>query len=161
MYDIKLEGNGTPLQHSCLENPMDGGAWWVAVPRVEKSLLKRLCTRAVLQQVRLWLASFPWGLALWRAEWSDVCKNVSFTLSLEKHKGIFLRYLLWKLGGVLDGKSHRFEDLPLGVFKSPSYTHWTSSSLSITVQVCHSITGSGWFLLMSLWSVKLCFLLFI
>ena len=25
------EGNGTPLQHSCLENPMDGGAWWAAV----------------------------------------------------------------------------------------------------------------------------------
>ena len=24
------EGNGTPLQHSCLENPMDGGAWWAA-----------------------------------------------------------------------------------------------------------------------------------
>ena len=24
------EGNGTPLQYSCLENPMDGGAWWVA-----------------------------------------------------------------------------------------------------------------------------------
>ena len=22
------EGDGTPLQHSCLENPMDGGAWW-------------------------------------------------------------------------------------------------------------------------------------
>ena len=25
------EGNGTPLQYSCLENPMDGGAWKVAV----------------------------------------------------------------------------------------------------------------------------------
>ena len=25
------EGNGTPLQHSCLETPMDGGAWWAAV----------------------------------------------------------------------------------------------------------------------------------
>ena len=25
------EGNGTPLQHSCLENPVDGGAWWAAV----------------------------------------------------------------------------------------------------------------------------------
>ena len=25
------EGNGTPLQCSCLENPMDGGPWWVAV----------------------------------------------------------------------------------------------------------------------------------
>ena len=31
------EGNGTPLQHSCLENPMDGGAWWAAVHGVAKS----------------------------------------------------------------------------------------------------------------------------
>ena len=25
------EGNGSPLQRSCLENPRDGGAWWAAV----------------------------------------------------------------------------------------------------------------------------------
>ena len=31
------EGNGTPLQHSCLENPMDGEAWWAAVHGVTKS----------------------------------------------------------------------------------------------------------------------------
>ena len=31
------EGNGSPLQHSCLENPMDGGAWWAAVHGVAKS----------------------------------------------------------------------------------------------------------------------------
>ena len=31
------EGNGTPLQYSCLENPMDGGAWWDAVLGVAKS----------------------------------------------------------------------------------------------------------------------------
>ena len=31
------EGNGTPLQYSCLENPMDRGAWWVAVHGVAKS----------------------------------------------------------------------------------------------------------------------------
>ena len=31
------EGNGTPLQHSCLENPMDGGAWWAAVHGVSKN----------------------------------------------------------------------------------------------------------------------------
>ena len=31
------EGNGTPLQYSCLENPMDGGAWWAAVHRVARS----------------------------------------------------------------------------------------------------------------------------
>ena len=31
------EGNDTPLQYSCLENPMDGGAWWAAVHGVTKS----------------------------------------------------------------------------------------------------------------------------
>ena len=32
-----LTSNGTPLQYSCLENPMDGGAWWAAVHGVAKS----------------------------------------------------------------------------------------------------------------------------
>ena len=31
------EGNGNPLQYSCLENPMDRGAWWSTVHRVAKS----------------------------------------------------------------------------------------------------------------------------
>ena len=31
------EGNGTPLQYSCLGNPVDGGAWWAAVHGVTKS----------------------------------------------------------------------------------------------------------------------------
>ena len=31
------EGNGTPLQYSCLENPRDGGAWWAAVHGVARS----------------------------------------------------------------------------------------------------------------------------
>ena len=31
------EGNGTPLQYSCLENPMDGGACWAAVHGIAKS----------------------------------------------------------------------------------------------------------------------------
>ena len=34
------EGSGTPLQSSCLENPMDGGAWWAAVHGVAKSLTR-------------------------------------------------------------------------------------------------------------------------
>ena len=53
MYDVKTDrivlfkyvqfsvlhrdGNGTPLQYSCLENPMDGGAWWAAVHGVANS----------------------------------------------------------------------------------------------------------------------------
>ena len=35
--NISREGNGNPLQYSCLENPMDGGAWWAAVYGVAKS----------------------------------------------------------------------------------------------------------------------------
>ena len=31
------EGNGNPLQYSCLENPRDGGAWWATVHGVAKS----------------------------------------------------------------------------------------------------------------------------
>ena len=33
------EGNGNPL-HSCLKNPMDGGAWWATVQGVTKSQTK-------------------------------------------------------------------------------------------------------------------------
>ena len=31
------EGNGNPLQYSCLENPRDGGAWWAAFYEVAQS----------------------------------------------------------------------------------------------------------------------------
>ena len=36
-FGIDGEGNGNPLQYSCLENPMDGGAWWATVHGVAKS----------------------------------------------------------------------------------------------------------------------------
>ena len=34
------EGNGNPLQYSCLENPTDRGAWWATVHGVEKSRIQ-------------------------------------------------------------------------------------------------------------------------
>ena len=34
---VNGEGNGTPLQYSCLENPMDREAWWATVHGVAKS----------------------------------------------------------------------------------------------------------------------------
>ena len=34
------EGNGNSLQYSCLENPMDGGAWWAIVHGVAKSRIR-------------------------------------------------------------------------------------------------------------------------
>ena len=44
------EGNGNPLQHSCLENPVDRGAWWAAVHRVAQSQtgLKQLSMHACI-----------------------------------------------------------------------------------------------------------------
>ena len=44
------EGNGNPLHCSCLENPVDGGAWWAAVHRVAQSQtqLKLLSVRACI-----------------------------------------------------------------------------------------------------------------
>ena len=47
------EGNGNPLQCSCLENPRDGGAWWAAVYGVPQSptRLKRLSSNSSSKQV--------------------------------------------------------------------------------------------------------------
>ena len=44
-------GHGNPLQYPCLENPMDSGAWWATVHRVEKSRprMRRLSSHAHAQ----------------------------------------------------------------------------------------------------------------
>ena len=52
------EGNGTPLQYSCLENPMDGGAWWGAVHGVAKS--------------RTRLSDFTFTFMHWRRKWQPL-----------------------------------------------------------------------------------------
>ena len=56
------EGNGNPLQCSCLENPRDGGAWWAAVYGVTQSQtrLKRLSSsssssRGINEYLRFYL----------------------------------------------------------------------------------------------------------
>ena len=48
------EGNGNPLQCSCLENPMDGGAWWAAVYGVAQTQtrLKRLSSKAIILTIK-------------------------------------------------------------------------------------------------------------
>ena len=47
------EGNGNPLQCSCLENPRDGGAWWAAVYGVTQSWtrLKQLSSSSILYTI--------------------------------------------------------------------------------------------------------------
>ena len=48
------EGNGTPLQYSCLENPMDGGAWWAAVHGVRHDLATSLSLFTFMHWRRKW-----------------------------------------------------------------------------------------------------------
>ena len=65
------EGNGTPLQYSCLENPMDGGAWWAVVHGVSKS--------------RTWLSDF----------------TVTFHFhALEKEMATHSSVLAWRIPGM-------------------------------------------------------------
>ena len=86
------EGDGTPLQYSCLENPMDGGAWWAAVHGVSKSwtwlndftftfhfhaLEKEMATHSSVLAWRIPRMGEPGGLSSMgshrvRHDWSDL-----------------------------------------------------------------------------------------
>ena len=57
IHCIKGEGNGTPPQYSCLENPMDGGAWLAAIHGVAKS------------QTQLSDFTFTFTFLNWRRKW--------------------------------------------------------------------------------------------
>ena len=65
------EGNGNPLQCSCLENRMDGGAWWATVHGVEKSLtrLKQLSMHAPCFDTDLCCSPCSFLLKQWKHWW--------------------------------------------------------------------------------------------
>ena len=80
------EGNGTPLQYSCLENPMDGGSWQAAVQGVTKSrtrlsdftftfpfhaLEKKMATHSSVLAWRIPGMGEPGGCRLWGRTESD------------------------------------------------------------------------------------------
>ena len=109
-YQKNREGNGTPLQHSCLENPMDGGAWWAAVHGVAKSrtrlsdftftfhfhaLEKEMATHSSVLAWRIPGMGEPRGLPSMGShrvghDWSDLAaaaapKEIHFTSQLSIH----------------------------------------------------------------------------
>ena len=62
------EGNGNPLQCSCLENPRDGGAWWAAVYGVTQSRtrLKRLSSsKSEREKQILYINAYIWNTEGW------------------------------------------------------------------------------------------------
>ena len=74
------EGNGNPLQYSCLEKPMDRGAWWATVRRVAKSRTRlsnftftfHFHISGIIQQCPIWLGIVSSGIS------SDFFSDVRF-----------------------------------------------------------------------------------
>ena len=75
---VRGEGNGNPLQYSCLENPRDSGAWLAAIYGVAQSrtLLKRLSSSSSWERLKVggegddrgwdcWMASLNWWTGVW------------------------------------------------------------------------------------------------
>ena len=76
------EGNGNPLQCSCLENPRDGGAWWAAVYGVAQSRtrLKRLSSSSSL--------NILWHCLSLRLEWKLTFSSPVATAKFSKFVGM-------------------------------------------------------------------------
>ena len=73
------EGNGNPLQCSCLENPRDGGAWWAAVYGVAQSRtrLKRLSSSSSILKYCLWSGLLPFIILVHTQEMGDTLTKKS------------------------------------------------------------------------------------
>ena len=81
------EGNGNPLQCSCLENPRDGGAWWAAVYGVTQSWTQLKWLSSSSSQYSCWRISWTASLAgysPWGCKGSDKTEwlTLSFTFTL-------------------------------------------------------------------------------
>ena len=78
------EGNGTPLQCSCLENPRDGGAWWAAIYGVSQSQtrLERLSSSLCMEGL------FSDMVSIVRSEYSlaKVLIHISYSNMIEVKK---------------------------------------------------------------------------
>jgi len=122
------EGNGNPLQCSCLENPRDRGAWWAAVCGVAQSRtrLKRLSSSS---------SSSDYITSSWRlaggyssAQFWCLCQKLSLSPLY------FNKTLLYKSSeraSLVSGPG--LDSSPLGA-KNPGVFAWFNNSLSVTNQ---------------------------
>ena len=96
------EGNGTPLQYSCLENPMDRGAWWAAVHEVAKS------------QTQLSDFTFIFTFMHWRRKWQP---TPVFLPGESQGRGSLVGCCLWHRVG------HDWSDLAPAAMEKEMATH--------------------------------------
>ena len=86
------EGNGNPLQYSCLENPMDRGAWWATVRGVAKSRT-RLSDFTYLFKSMVFCYSSLNGLKL-TSKCRETLKNFCLARKKSKRTGVGCHFLL-------------------------------------------------------------------
>ena len=94
------EGNGNPLQCSCLENPRDGGAWWAAVYGVTQSRtqLKRLSSSSSSNPIQYSWASLVAQLVKnLPAMWETWLQSLGWEDPQEKVKATHSSILAWRI----------------------------------------------------------------
>ena len=121
--NISGEGNGTPLQYSCLENPMDWGAWWAGVHGVAKSrtrlsdftftfhfhaLEKEMVTHSNVLACRIPGTGEPGGLPSMGShrvghDWSDLAAAAAAVIFQIKSNSSQSTMVTWKLTCKLSG----------------------------------------------------------
>ena len=117
-------GLGNPLQYSCLENPMDRGAWWATVHGIAKSWtwLKRLSTLRHSVSLVLLMQVFPWLNAVLSSECHlptvHGLGTSPFVGLIQHSRAVFLVPAAWPISGTLQGISW---SLYISISASPSW----------------------------------------
>ena len=90
------EGNGNPLQYSCLENPMDGEAWWAIVHGVAKSRtrLRDFTSTSTESQGASLVAQLVKNLPAMQETW---VQSLGWEDPLEKEMAIHSSILAWRI----------------------------------------------------------------
>ena len=129
-FKTPVEHVSTPLQYSCLENPMDGGAWWAAVHGVDKSRIrlsnftftfhfhaveKEMATHSSVLAWRIPGTGEPGGLPSMgshrvRHDWSDLTATEHVSGQLKKlNQTFFVSTAQWSKTEVLGSDVSEFE----------------------------------------------------
>ena len=126
------EGNGNPLQCSSLENPRDGGAWWVAIYGVAESQtqLKQLSSSSSNSSGSL---SDCINISPWKRK--SIFKNLSpplYSIGQKVHWGFFCKPFSWCEGHkVPESAFYTLESGKPGVLFSPRSKAWESGASGV------------------------------